>query len=275
MLVGVLAGKLRSSTCPPGEDAHRGRWSPVIPTSFPYVRSVRTLASLVPVSVLLSAHSWVVRPCRKVRFAGLIHRPLGMAANLKAGRATAVDRQVGKRPVDCHHCPDCPLGHVDKGHRGERVDLVVEGELAPAGHDHHQHLHLVVPMRLDPIPQAEPDQVGLQVLSIQPPQGAWPVPGRGEAGQVDRSNSVVHPTIFSSPYRTRWSQRTPRTRRHLSNPVLGTWVRRRGRDGPAPPGAPCLVRRPCRGGRGCTFWPRPCRSPGSPGAPHPARSPSR
>ena len=95
---------------------------------------------------------WVVRRCRKVRFARLNQRPLGVAANLKARRATAVDRQVGKRPVDGHHRPDRPRWHVDKGHRGERVDLAVEGELAPAGHDHHQDLHLVVPMRLDPIP---------------------------------------------------------------------------------------------------------------------------
>lgn len=109
-----------------------------------------------------------------------------------------MDREVGKGPVDRHYCPDRPLRHVDKGHRGERVDLAVEGELAPAGHDHHQDVHLVVPMRLDAIPQAEPDQVGLQVLSGQPPQGAWPVPGRREAGQVDRRNSVAHPTMFSS-----------------------------------------------------------------------------
>jgi hypothetical protein len=74
-----------------------------------------------------------------------------VAANLKARRATAVDRQVGKRSVDRHHCPDRPLRQVDKGHRGERVDPAFEGELAPASHDHHQDRHLVVSMRLDPI----------------------------------------------------------------------------------------------------------------------------
>jgi hypothetical protein len=147
---------------------------------------------------MLSVYSVGGAAVLQMRFGLLIHHPLGVATNLKAGRATAVDRQVGKRAVDCHHGPDRPLGHVDKGHRGERVDLAVEGQLTPAGHDHHQDLHLVVSMRLDAIPQAEPDQVGLQVLSIQPPQGAWLVPGRGEAGQVDRSNSIAHPTIFAS-----------------------------------------------------------------------------
>jgi hypothetical protein len=40
--------------------------------------------------------------------------------------------------------------------------------------------------------------VGLQVLSIQPPQGTWSVPSRREAGQVDRRSSIAHPTLFSS-----------------------------------------------------------------------------
>jgi hypothetical protein len=101
---------------------------------------------------------------------------------------------------------------VDKGHWGERVDLAVEGEFAPAGHDHDQDLHLVVPMRLDPIPQAEPDQVGLEVFSIQPPQGASPVSGRREAGPVDQSERVAHPTMVSSkPHQTVVARR-PRRR---------------------------------------------------------------
>jgi hypothetical protein len=31
-----------------------------------------------------------------------------------------VDRQVGQRPVDRHHRPDRPLGHVGQGRRGQR-----------------------------------------------------------------------------------------------------------------------------------------------------------
>jgi hypothetical protein len=41
------------------------------------------------------------------------------------------------------------------------VDLGVKDELTLAGRHHHQDLYLVVGMRLDAIPQAEPDQVGL------------------------------------------------------------------------------------------------------------------
>jgi hypothetical protein len=129
-----------------------------------------------------------------------------------------VDRQVSKR-VDRHHRPDRPLAHVNKGHRGERVDLAVEGELAPPGHDHHQDLHLVVAVRVDAIAETEPDQVGLQVLSVQLPQGAWPVPGRREGDQVDRRNGVAHPTMLSS--HTRWSQRiTAATRSALLRQAL-------------------------------------------------------
>jgi virginiamycin B lyase len=110
---------------------------------------------------------------------------------------------------------------MDKGHRGERVDLAVEGELPPASHDHHQDLHLVVPMGLDAVPQAEPDQVGLEVLSIQPPQGAWPVPRRREAGQVNRRISVAHPTMFASHTRRL-------NRRRYHHPMVDGAARRAG-----------------------------------------------
>jgi hypothetical protein len=41
------------------------------------------------------------------------------------------------------------------------MDLAVEGQLPPAGDNHHQHVDLVVAVRLDAITPAEPDQVGL------------------------------------------------------------------------------------------------------------------
>ena len=71
-------------------------------------------------------------------------------------------------------------------------------------------------MRLDAIPESKSDQVGLQVLSIQPPQGAWPVPGHREAGQVDRRNCVAHSPMFSSHIRR--SQRLPAATRQLGQP---------------------------------------------------------
>jgi hypothetical protein len=89
---------------------------------------------------------------------------------------------------------------VGDDHRGELVDLAVKGQLAPATDDHHQHLDLVVAVGLDAIALVEPDQVGLQVLPIQPPQRPWMVPARGEAGQVDRRDRIRHATIF--PFQT-------------------------------------------------------------------------
>jgi hypothetical protein len=55
------------------------------------------------------------------------------------------------------------------------VDLAAEGQLAAAGDGHHHNLHLVVLMRRDAIAHAEADQVGPQVVPIQPPQraGRW------------------------------------------------------------------------------------------------------
>jgi hypothetical protein len=79
---------------------------------------------------------------------------------------------------------------VGDDHRGERVDLAVKGQLAPAEDDHHQHIDLVVAVRLDAIAPVEPDQVGLQVLPLQPPQRPWMTPARGKAGQVDRRDGV-------------------------------------------------------------------------------------
>jgi hypothetical protein len=61
-------------------------------------------------------------------------------------------------------------------HRGELVDLAVKGQLAPAEDDHHQHVDLVVAVRLDAVAPAEPDEVGLQVLPVEPPQRPWMVP---------------------------------------------------------------------------------------------------
>ena len=83
-------------------------------------------------------------------------------------------------------------------HRGQLVDLAVKGQLAPAEDDHHQHVDLVVAVRLDAIAPAEPDEVGLQVLPVEPPQRPWMVPPRGEAGQVDRRDGVRHAAIFHS-----------------------------------------------------------------------------
>jgi hypothetical protein len=74
---------------------------------------------------------------------------------------------------------------VSDEHWGQLVDLAVQGQLVPAGDDHHQHLDLVVAVRLDAIAWAEPDQVGLQVLPIEPPQRPRMATGRGQAGQVD------------------------------------------------------------------------------------------
>jgi hypothetical protein len=78
------------------------------------------------------------------------------------------------------------------------VDLAVKGQLAPARDDHHQHLDLVVAVRLDAIALVEPDQVGLQVLPVQPPPRPGMALARSEAGQVDRRDSVRHAAIFPS-----------------------------------------------------------------------------
>ena len=99
---------------------------------------------------------------------------LGVATHLKSRRPTAVDRQVRQRPIDRLDRSDRPLGQVSDDHRGQRVDLAVKGQLAPAENDHHQHLDLVVAVGLDAITPVEPDQVGLQVLAIQPPQTPKP-----------------------------------------------------------------------------------------------------
>ena len=66
------------------------------------------------------------------------------------------------------------------------MDLAVKGQLAPTEDNDHQDVDLVVTVRLDAITPAEPDQVGLQVLPVEPPQRPWMATGRGEAGQVDR-----------------------------------------------------------------------------------------
>jgi hypothetical protein len=88
---------------------------------------------------------------------------------------------------------------VSDHHRGEVVDLAVKGQLAPTLDDHHQHLDLVVAVGLDAITLAEPYQVGLQILPVEPPQRPGMVSGRRQAGQVDRRDRVSHATIFPSP----------------------------------------------------------------------------
>jgi len=109
-----------------------------------------------------------------------------------------MDREVRERPVDGRDRPDRPRGQVSDDHRGQLVDLAVKGQLAPTENDHHQHLDLVVAVGLDAIAPAEPDQVGLQILSVQPPPRPWMVPARGEAGQIDRRHGVRHAAIFPS-----------------------------------------------------------------------------
>ena len=71
-------------------------------------------------------------------------------------------------------------------HRGQLVNLAVKGQLALTEDDHHQHLDLVVAVRLDAITPAEPDQVGLQVLPVQPPPRPGMAPASCEAGQSTR-----------------------------------------------------------------------------------------
>jgi hypothetical protein len=127
----------------------------------------------------------------------------GGPTHLKPRRPVAMDRQVHEGPVDWLHRPDRPLGQVGDDHRGELVDLAVKGQLAPAEDDHHQHVDLVVAVRLDAIAPAEPDEVGLQVLPVEPPQRPWMVPPRGEAGQVDRRDGVRHAAIFPHPAQAR------------------------------------------------------------------------
>ena len=107
-----------------------------------------------------------------------------------------MDRQVCQRPIDRHNRPDRPPGQVRKDHRGERVDLAVQGQLAPAGDDHHQHVDLVVAVRLDAIAPAEPDHVGLQVLPIEPPYRPRTVRGGREAGQVEWRDTVTHAAMI-------------------------------------------------------------------------------
>jgi hypothetical protein len=53
-------------------------------------------------------------------------------------------------------------------------------------------------VRLDAITPAEPDQIGLQVFPLQPPQRPWMTPARGKAGQVDWRNGVRHAAILPS-----------------------------------------------------------------------------
>jgi hypothetical protein len=94
-----------------------------------------------------------------------------------------------ERPIHGLDRSDRPLGQVGEGHRGELVDLAVKGELAPTEDDHHQHLDLVVAVGLDAVAGVEADQVGLQVLPVQPP----PRPGMAPpATRLARSTRGQH-----------------------------------------------------------------------------------
>ena len=144
------------------------------------------------------ADTEVVTACLSWGFSKAASAWLGRPTQLQSCPPAAMDRQVGERPIDRHHRPDRPLGQVGEDHRGERVDLAVKGQLTPTGDHHHQHLDLVVAVRLDTIAPAKPDQVGLQVLPIKPPQRPWMVPGRREAGQVNWRDGVMHTAMFPS-----------------------------------------------------------------------------
>jgi hypothetical protein len=74
---------------------------------------------------------------------------------------------------------------VGDDHRDQLVDPATKGQLAPTEDDHHQHLDLVVAVRRDAITLVEPDQVGLQVLPVQPPPRPGMTTGRRQADQVD------------------------------------------------------------------------------------------
>jgi hypothetical protein len=118
---------------------------------------------------------------------------------------------------------------VSNGHRGQLVDLAVKGQLAPAEDHHHQHIDLVVAVRLDAIALVEADQVGLQVLPVEPPQRPWMVPARREAGQVDRRDGVRHAAIFPSHIIVSRARETgPGT-----DSLLGSRLRSRERSGTA------------------------------------------
>jgi hypothetical protein len=89
---------------------------------------------------------------------------------------------------------------VGDDHRGQLVDLAVKGQLAPAEDDHHQHVDLVVPVRLDAIALVKPDQVGLQVLPVQPPQRpGWFPPAARLARSTGATASGMPPSSHPIP----------------------------------------------------------------------------
>jgi len=142
------------------------------------------------------------------------------------------------------------------------VGLAVKGQLAPARDDHHQHLDLVVAVRRDAIAPVEPDQVGLQVLAIQPPQRSrMALPAARLARSIGGIGSAM-PAIFPSQANVSRARQgagdsrlgsRPRSTRHsgaarafsnttgqvpinLVGPLLGVMERprRRGRRGVRP-----------------------------------------
>jgi hypothetical protein len=112
-----------------------------------------------------------------------ISASLGVPTHLEARRPAAVDDRYAQRPIGGVDRSDRSLGQVSDDHRGQLVDLAVKGQLAPTEDDHHQHLDLVVAVRRDAIALVEPDQVGLQVLPVQPPPRPGMVPARGQAAR--------------------------------------------------------------------------------------------
>jgi hypothetical protein len=77
-------------------------------------------------------------------------------------------------------------------------------------------------VRLDAIAPAEPDEVGLQVLPVEPPQRPWMVPPRREAGQVDWRDGVRHAAIFPPPHHARRDRRDrPGDREYPPQPGTG------------------------------------------------------
>jgi hypothetical protein len=91
---------------------------------------------------------------------------------------------------------------VGDDHRGELVELAVKGQLTLAEDDHHQHVDLVVAVRLDAIALVEPDEIGLQVLPVEPPpRPGWFPPAarlaRSTGGMASGMPPSSHPTPSS------------------------------------------------------------------------------
>jgi hypothetical protein len=207
MLLGVRAGKLRSTTCPPGEDCAPRPVSPVIPTSFPYVRPVRTLAWLVPVSVLLSAHSVGGAAVPQGAPRGIQPPPAGRGGQPE-GRTSdgggPTGRQAGRR---CHHGPDRPLGMWTRA-------IGASGWTWPSRSAHPGRLRPPSgppPRRFDAA-GCDPKPSRIRLACRSSPSSRHRAPGRsrprrGWPGRPQQQRRASHHVLI--PYRTRWSQRRP------------------------------------------------------------------